>query len=107
MIAFLRAGIPSAGVYLMSPVFRTWAELMIALIGAFDFGSPPPRWMTGSPLSRSIVAVSFSLSVGDTPMERASWLRLIIASYRTTHAPGALRAGYVDGPRAHPGKRLL
>src|SRR5208337_3629201 len=77
MIAFLSAGMPSAGVYFTSPVLRRDAQLTMASMGALLFGSPPPRWITGSPLSRSSAAVSFSLRVGDSEMDFASWLRLM------------------------------
>ena len=36
------------------------------------FGSPPPRWMTGSPLSLRSAAVSFSFRVGDSEIDLAS-----------------------------------
>jgi hypothetical protein len=49
----------------------------MASMGALFLGSPPPRWMTGSPLSRSRAAVSFSFNVGDSQMDLASWLKLI------------------------------
>src|SRR5271169_2440373 len=77
MMAFLRAGMPSGAVYRISPVLRREVQLMTASMGALDLGSPPPRWMTGSPFSRRRAAVSFSLRVADSLMERASWLRLI------------------------------
>src|ERR1039458_7505747 len=35
--------------------------------------------MTGSPFSLSNAAVSFSFRVGDSQMDRASWLRLIVS----------------------------
>jgi hypothetical protein len=40
--------------------------------GALLLGSPPPRWMTGSPLARRIAAVSLSLRVTDSPMGGSS-----------------------------------
>jgi hypothetical protein len=67
----------SAGVYFTSPVLRRAAQLTMASMGALLLGSPPPRWITGSPLSRSKAAVSFSLRVGDSDMDFASWLKLI------------------------------
>jgi hypothetical protein len=49
----------------------------MASMGALLFGSPPPRWITGSPLSRSNAAVSFSFRVGDSEMDLANWLKLM------------------------------
>ena len=77
MIAFFRDGIPSVGVYLISPVFYLAAELRIAVLGALFFGSPTPRWMTGSPFERNNRASSFSFRVGEVAIDRASWLMLI------------------------------
>src|SRR5271157_1496840 len=77
MMAFLSAGMPSAGVYFTSPVLSRDAQLTMASMGALLFGSPPPRWITGSPLSRSKAAVSFSFRVGDSEMDLASWLKLM------------------------------
>ena len=57
----------------------------MAVIGVLFFGSPIPRWITASPRSRSRRASSFSLSVGDSAIERASWLKLI-----RQHLAGAL-----------------
>src|SRR5512141_3049492 len=76
MTAFFSAGMPSAGVYRISPVFSIDEQLMIASIGVRLLGSPPPRWMTGSPLSLSRAAVSLSLRVGDSLMDNASWLSI-------------------------------
>src|ERR1039458_7288861 len=77
MIAFLSVRMPSAGVYLTSPVWSRDVQLTMASMGVLLLGSPPPRWMTGSPLSRSNAAVSFSFRVGDSQMDLASWLKLI------------------------------
>src|ERR1019366_3228376 len=77
MMAFLSAGMPSAGVYFTSPVLSRDAQLTMASMGALLLGSPPPRWITGSPLSRSSAAVSFSFRVGDSDMDLASWLKLM------------------------------
>ena len=43
MIAFFKAGMPSAGVYLMSPELSNAVQLRMASMGALLFGSPPPR----------------------------------------------------------------
>ncbi|MFA5788243.1 MAG: hypothetical protein WDA71_14865 [Actinomycetota bacterium] len=50
------------------------AALRMAAKGALFFGSPMPRWITGSPLSRRRRASSLSLRVEDWGMDRASWL---------------------------------
>src|ERR1022692_172596 len=68
-MAFFSERRPSAGVYLTSPVCRRDEQLTMASMGALFLGSPPPRWMTGSPLSLSRAAVSFSFSVGDSQMD--------------------------------------
>ena len=81
MMAFLSAGMPSGGVYLTSPVLSRAVQLTMASMGVLLFGSPPPRWMTGSPLSLSSAAVSFSFRVGDSQMDLASWLTLIAVVY--------------------------
>ena len=57
---------PSGGVYLISPELSTALQLTIASSGVLDFGSPPPRWITGSPFSRSRAAVWFSFKVTDS-----------------------------------------
>jgi hypothetical protein len=77
MMAFFSESRPSAGVYFTSPVWSREEQLTMASMGALFLGSPPPRWMTGSPLSRSMAAVSFSLRVGDSLMDLASWLKLM------------------------------
>src|SRR5215831_11675976 len=71
----------------------------MASTGALVFGSPPPRWMTGSPFSRRRAAVSFSLSVADSLMDRASWLRLIGFTFfvRTTAFAGSPNVADVAG----------
>jgi hypothetical protein len=53
------------------------AELRMAAIGVLFFGSPTPRWMTGSPFSRKIRASSFNATVGEGWMEQAIWLKLM------------------------------
>ena len=53
-------------------MFSSDAQLITASMGALLFGSPPPRWMTGSPFSRSRAAVSFSFRVGDSLIDLAS-----------------------------------
>ena len=45
--------------------------------GRFALRLAAPRWITGSPLSRSNAAVSFSFRVGDSDMDLASWLKLM------------------------------
>src|SRR5512140_3673857 len=82
MMAFFKAGMPSAGVYLISPLFNSAVQLRMASMGVLLFGSPPPRWMTGSPFSLSSAAVSFSFRVGDSLIDLASWLRLIPYSFQ-------------------------
>ena len=72
MMAFLSDGRPSVGEYLMSPVTSFDAVLRMAFSGALFLGSPIPRWMTGSPRSRSNRASSLSRSVGDSTIDRAS-----------------------------------
>ena len=72
MICFFNPGVPSAGVYLTSPVFSFDAAARIAAIGALFFGSPAPRWTTASPFSRRSRACSFRRSVGDSAMDFAS-----------------------------------
>src|ERR1035441_5211916 len=89
-MAFLSAGIPSAGVYFTSPVASSAVQLTMASTGALLFGSPPPRCLTGSPFSRSSAAVSFSLSVGDSEIDLASWLRLMAFSLQIDWSPGNL-----------------
>src|SRR6516225_2840823 len=81
-MAFFRSGRPSAGAYFTSPVLSCVAQFTTASIGALLLGSPPPRWMTGSPLSFSRVAVWFSFSVGDSLIVLANWLMLMISLYR-------------------------
>jgi hypothetical protein len=49
----------------------------MASMGALFLGSPPPRWMTGSPFSFSNAAVSFNFRVGDSQIDLAIWLKLI------------------------------
>jgi hypothetical protein len=49
----------------------------MAVIGALFFGSPIPRWITGSPRSFRMRASSFNLRVGDSTIDRASWLIVI------------------------------
>src|SRR3990170_3889306 len=82
MMAILREGIPSVGVYLMSPRLSMAAELNTALMGVLFFGSPMPRWITGSPRSRSRRASSFSRRVAESGIERASWLILMGNSWQ-------------------------
>src|SRR5664280_769149 len=77
MTAFFSESRPSAGVYFTSPVCSREEQLTMASMGALLLGSPPPRWITGSPLSRSNAAVSFSFRVGDSDMDLASWLKLM------------------------------
>src|SRR3990172_12863258 len=77
MMAFLREGIPSVGVYWMSPRLSMAAELNTALMGVLFLGSPMPRLITGSPRSRSRRASSFSRRVAESGIERASWLILM------------------------------
>jgi len=84
MIAFFREGIPSVGEYLMSPVFNLADEFKIALIGALFFGSPMPRWITGSPRWRRSSASSFSRRVGDSAIEAAK--ELIVKEIHATYA---------------------
>ena len=67
-MAFLSAGIPSAGAYLTSAELRRDAAETIASIGALLLGSPPPKWITGSPFSFSIAALSFKARVGEALM---------------------------------------
>src|ERR1035438_496048 len=90
MMAFFSAGMPSAGVYFTTPVLSSEAQLMMASIGVLLLGSPPPRWMTGSPFSRSNAAVSFSLSVGDSQMDLASWLKLMASVLWVECSPRSL-----------------
>ena len=52
-------------------------QLSTASSGAFVLGSPPPRWMTGSPFSLSFAAVSLSFRVGEALIDLASWLMLM------------------------------
>src|ERR1035441_2345880 len=77
MTAFFSESRPSAGVYFTSPVLSREEQLTMASMGALFLGSPPPRWITGSPFSRSMAAVSFSFRVGDSDMDLASWLKLM------------------------------
>ena len=77
MTAFFSAGMPSAGVYFTSPVCSRDEQLTMASMGALLLGSPPPRWITGSPFSLSKAAVSLSFKVGDSEIHFASWLKLI------------------------------
>src|SRR4030042_589566 len=79
MMARLSDGVPSTGVYLTSPSFSLAAALKMALMGVLFFGSPIPRWMTGSPFSRRMRASSFSASVGEAWIARASWLSVMDA----------------------------
>src|ERR1700757_1249011 len=79
MMAFFKSGKPSAGAYFTSPVLSCVAQFTTASIGALLLGSPPPRWMMGSPLFLSRAAVSFSFSVGDSLMVLAIWLMLMIS----------------------------
>ncbi len=59
------------------------------------FGSPPPRWMTGSPFSRSFAAVSLSFRVGEALMDLASWLTLmaLVLSVGTAGSDTSTRRG--------------
>ena len=104
---------PSAGVYRTSPVFSSAAQLTMASMGALLFGSPPPRWMTGSPFSLSSAAVSFSFRVGDSLMDRASWLMLTEFPFRAMHILLALvtRLGVftsiLDNPRSNASEGTL
>src|SRR5512143_2302144 len=77
-MAFFSVGMPSVGEYLMSPVFNLAAALSSAGNGVLFLGSPMPRWMTDSPRSRSSRASSFILSVGDSAIDRANWLMVIV-----------------------------
>src|ERR1035441_6275202 len=90
MTAFFSERRPSAGVYFTSPVWSREEQLTIASMGALFLGSPPPRWITGSPFSRSMAAVSFSFRVGDSDMDLASWLKLMGVSQPSldTRIPG-------------------
>src|SRR3990172_12992107 len=78
MIACLRAGIPSAGAYLISPVFKCATVDNIASIGTLLFGSPPPRWIAGSPFSFSIANFSLRAKVGEGFIDFAIRLKLIL-----------------------------
>jgi len=78
MMAFFSDGRPSDGQYFTSPWLSFAAELRMAGMGVLFLGSPMPRWMTGSPRSRSSRASSFSRSVGDSTMELASSLTLMV-----------------------------
>src|ERR1017187_5839752 len=90
MTAFFNERRPSAGVYFTSPVCSREEQLTMASMGALFLGSPPPRWITGSPFSRSMAAVSFSFRVGDSDMDLASWLKLMDVSQTSldTRIPG-------------------
>src|ERR1035438_4232566 len=57
MTAFFSESRPSAGVYFTSPVWSREEQLTMASMGALFLGSPPPRRITGSPLSRTMEAV--------------------------------------------------
>jgi hypothetical protein len=48
------------------------AELRIAVIGVLFFGSPIPKWITGSPFSRKSRASSFNAMVGEAGIEIAT-----------------------------------
>src|SRR3990172_1378157 len=74
MTAFLSDGIPSTGVYLTSPSARRAAAPRTAEIGVLFLGSPIPRLITASPRSLRSRASSFRRRVGDSAIERASWL---------------------------------
>src|ERR1035441_10651591 len=90
MMAFLSEGMPSAGVYFTSPVCSRAVQLTMASMGALLLGSPPPRWMTGSPFSFNNAAVSFSFNVGDSQMDLAIWLKLIgLSSFWIDALPGS------------------
>src|SRR4030066_48074 len=78
MTAFLSDGIPSTGVYLTSPSASWAAAPRTAEIGVLFFGSPIPRLMTASPRSLRRRASSFRRRVGDSAIERASWLSAMV-----------------------------
>ena len=77
MMACLSPGVPSVEEYLTSPWFSTAAAPAMAASGVLFLGSPMPRWITASPFARRMRASSFSLRVGDSAMDEASWLRPI------------------------------